>query len=171
MSHFLNEKQNQTRACFAYKWGKRETYERVAVKQKAYRWLVERYFGTVRERNRFLKENKEKAILDAGCGSGFSASVLFGKQLNHMKYLGVDFSDSIHTARKRFNELGIYGDFLQESITSMKLKRKFDIIFCEGVLHHTSDPLQSLRNLVSHLNEMASSCSTFIEKKLLSENG
>jgi arsenite methyltransferase len=147
----MNER--QTSESFAYKWEKRETYEGDAVRQKAYRWLVERYFCTEDERNIFLKKCKGKSILDAGCGSGFSAAILFGKELNQMKYLGVDLSDSIHTARKRFQELGLRGNFLQNSITSMKLDRKFDIIFCEGVLHHTSNPLKSLRNLVSHLDK------------------
>jgi len=149
----LGTNERQTSDCFAYKWGKRETYESDAVRHRAYRWLVERYFGTEEERNKFLEKSKGKRVLDAGCGSGFSASVLFGEELNHMNYLGVDLSDSIHTARKRFQELGLDGDFLQESIINMKLSREFDIIFCEGVLHHTSNPLQSLRNLVSHLDK------------------
>jgi arsenite methyltransferase len=150
---FLDEKARQTSESFAYKWGKRETYESDVVRKKAYRWLVDRYFGTERQRNIFLRKHKGKSILDAGCGSGFSAAILFGKKLNQMKYLGVDISGSIHTAQKRFQELGLCGKFLQESITSMELDRAFDIIFCEGVLHHTSNPLQSLRNLVSHLNK------------------
>jgi len=145
-------KQQQTSRCFSYKWAKRETYEGNSVKQKAYHWLVERYFGSDEERSRFLAENKGKKILDAGCGSGFSASVLFGKELNDMSYLGVDISDSISTAQERFAELNIRGDFIKESITTMKLNEKFDIIFCEGVLHHTSNPFDSFENLVSHLN-------------------
>lgn len=147
-----DEKQQQTSDCFSYKWAKRETYENDSVKQKAYQWLVERYFGSDEERNKFLAQNKGNRILDAGCGSGFSALVLFSKDLNDMKYLGVDLSDSINVARERFLELGIRGDFSRESITTMKLNERFDIIFCEGVLHHTSNPFESLKNLVSHLN-------------------
>lgn len=147
-----DEKQQQTSRCFSYKWAKRETYESNSVKQKAYRWLVERYFGSDGERSKFLAKSKGKKILDAGCGSGFSASVLFGKELNAMKYLGVDISDSIRTAQERFMELGIRGDFIKESITNMKLNETFDIIFCEGVLHHTSDPFEAFENLVCHLN-------------------
>lgn len=147
-----DEKERQTSECFSYKWGRRETYESDAMRQKAYRWLVERYFGTEEEKNNFINQSKGKRILDAGCGSGFSSSVLFGEDLNEIKYLGVDLSDSIHAAQERFQELGLHGDFIKKSITTMKLDHKFDIIFCEGVLHHTSNPLQSLRNLVSHLD-------------------
>ncbi len=147
-----DEKQQQTSNCFSYKWGKKETYESDAVKQKAYRWLVERYFGSDEERNNFLVQNKGKKMLDAGCGSGFSTLVLFGKDLNDMKYLGVDISNSINTAKERFVSLGIRGNFIEESITTMKLNEGFDFIFCEGVLHHTSSPFKSLENLVFHLN-------------------
>lgn len=147
-----DQEEKQTSECFSYKWGKRETYEGDTVRQKTYRWLVERYFGTEEERNIFLDKIKGKRILDAGCGSGFSASLLFGKDLNHMEYLGVDISDSINTSKERFKELGLRGHFIKDSITTMKLKNKFHIIFCEGVLHHTSNPFQSLRNLVSHLD-------------------
>ena len=147
-----DQKEKQTRECFSYKWGRRETYESDAMRERAYRWLVERYFGNEEERNTFLDRSKGKKILDAGCGSGFSASILFGKDLNNMKYLGVDVSDSINAAREKFQELGLHCNFIKESISTMKLDTKFDIIFCEGVLHHTSDPLQSLRNLVFHLD-------------------
>lgn len=148
-----DEKEEQTKECFSYKWERRETYESEAMRQKAYHWLVERYFGTEEQRNRFLDQNRGKKILDAGCGSGFSSSLLLGGALNQMDYLGVDISDATHIARERFKELGLRGDFIQESITTMELDKKFDIIFCEGVLHHTSNPFQSLRNLVSHLNQ------------------
>jgi SAM-dependent methyltransferase len=147
-----DEKQQQTGRCFSYKWAKRETYESNNVKEKAYQWMVERYFGSDEERCKFLARSKGKKLLDAGCGSGFSASVLFGKELNAMKYLGVDISNSIYTGQERFRELGIRGDFIKESITDMRLDETFDIIFCEGVLHHTSNPFRALKNLVCHLN-------------------
>jgi len=137
--------------CFSYKWDRQETYDSEAMRKKTYQWLVERYFGTEKKRSGFLKQNRGKKILDAGCGSGFSSSLLFGKALNQMKYLGVDNSDSVLTARERFNGLGLIGNFIKKSITTMRLSNKFDIIFCEGVLHHTSDPFRSFKNLVSHL--------------------
>ncbi|MBI5740640.1 MAG: class I SAM-dependent methyltransferase [Nitrospirae bacterium] len=147
-----DRKQQQTSECFAYKWAKRETYESEAVKQKIYKWLVERYFGSEDARAVFLAGNKGKKILDAGCGSGFSASLLFGRHLNEMEYTGVDISDSVDTARARFREQGIRGDFIKDSIADMRLGDRFDVIISEGVLHHTSVPFDSFRNLVSHLN-------------------
>lgn len=148
-----SEKQLQTSECFSYKWARRDTYESESVKAKSRTWLVERYFGSEEERARFIAENRGKSIMDAGCGSGFSAALLFGKDLNDMSYLGVDISDAVETAGQRFSDLGIKGEFLKESLTEMRLGRNFDIIFSEGVLHHTSDPFGCFRNLVSHLKE------------------
>lgn len=153
MSMEQDERQLQTNACFSYKWARRDTYESEAVRTKNYRWLVERYFGAEKEREIFMEQSIGRKILDAGCGSGFSASLFFSRHLNYMQYFGVDSLDSIIIARERFKELGIQGRFIEGSITTMDLKEKFDIIFCEGVLHHTSDPFKSLRNLVRHLND------------------
>ena len=71
-------KQAQTGDAFAYKWSRRESYESEAMQQKSYRWLVERYFGSEAERERFLEASQGSKILDAGCGSGYSALRLFG---------------------------------------------------------------------------------------------
>jgi arsenite methyltransferase len=148
-----DKRQQQTTGCFSYKWGKRDTYERNAVKEKSYRWLVKRYFGSDKERDIFLNGCKGKKLLDAGCGSAFSSLILFDDYLKNMSYTGVDISDAIHTAKERFSESGIKGRFLKDSITTMDLGEKFDIIFSEGVLHHTSDPVNTFKNLINHLNE------------------
>ena len=147
----LDKKQKQTNESFSYKWKKRETYENKFFKQKTYKWLVKRYFGSEKEKRRFFKNLKGKKLLDAGCGSGFSAGILFGSYLNNLKYLGVDSSNSINTARQRFKELGLQGQFKKADIATMKLKDKFDVIFCEGVLHHCSNPFKAFKNLISHL--------------------
>lgn len=146
------DNQSQTGECFAFKWAKRETYESEAVRQKAYHWMVQRYFGGEEQRDAFLQAAHGKSLLDAGCGGGFSAMVLFADHLAHMHYYGVDISAAVETARQRFAEQGLSGTFLQRSLTELKLGRTFDIVFCEGVLHHTSAPRVALSRLVEHLN-------------------
>lgn len=153
MKNTADKRQQQTTECFSYKWGKRDTYERKTVKDKSYKWLVTRYFGSDKNRETFLNGCKGKKLLDAGCGSAFSALILFGEHLKNMAYTGVDISDAIHTAKERFSESGIKGKFIKDSITTMDLGEKFDIIFSEGVLHHTSDPVNTFKNLINHLNE------------------
>jgi len=147
----LDKKQKQTNETFSYKWKKRKTYENKFFKEKTYKWLVKRYFGSEKLKNKFLKRIKGKKLLDAGCGSGFSALILFGKYLNTIPYLGIDSSNAVNVARKRFKELRVQGQFKKEDIATMKLKDKFDVIFCEGVLHHCSNPFKAFKNLISHL--------------------
>ena len=147
----LDKKQKQTNECFSYKWTKRKTYESKFLKERTYQWLVKKYFGSEKEKRRFFKNLKGKKMLDAGCGSGFSTLILFGKHLNNVDYLGVDNSDAVDIARKRFKELGIHGNFKKADIATMKLKDKFDVIFCEGVLHHCSNPFKAFKNLINHL--------------------
>ncbi|MCP5048899.1 MAG: class I SAM-dependent methyltransferase, partial [bacterium] len=50
-------------------------------------------------------------------------------------------------------ELGLDGQFIQDDIATMKLGKEFDIIYSDGVLHHTSQPFETFKNLVSHLAE------------------
>jgi ubiquinone/menaquinone biosynthesis C-methylase UbiE len=149
----IDEKQRQIKESFDFKWAKRDVYESNNMKKKMYKWLVERYFGTEARRKAFLRRNKGKRFLDAGCGSGLSASLLFGKCLNTMEYVGADISDSIKVAQERFKELGLNGVFLQEDLTTMRLNKKFDIIFCEGVIPFVSQPFKTVKNLVSHLEK------------------
>lgn len=149
----MDYSQTQTKDTFAFKWKKRETYEGDNVRVKAYNWLLERYFGGEQERQMFVDRCRDKSFLDAGCGSGFSSSVLFHSEINRMKYSGVDISDAVTVAKKRFTELGLKGDFVRDNITTMKLGKEFDIIFSEGVLHHTSEPFAAFLNLVAHLAE------------------
>ena len=70
-----SDTQTQTKDIFAYKWSKRDTYESPAVKDTAQKWLIERYCqGDAGLLRKWVTENNtRKIILDAGCGSGFSA--------------------------------------------------------------------------------------------------
>ena len=148
----MDKDQKQTTETFSFKWKKRDTYEGSEMQTRFYNWLVDRYFGSESARIKFLEEIKDKSLLDAGCGSGYSATLLFGEYLNTFNYLGVDISDSIDVAKERFREKGYsWTGFLQENIQTMKLNSKFDIIFCEGVIHHSTKPFETFCNLTSHL--------------------
>lgn len=148
----MDRKQYQTQQTFSYKWSKRDTYESKIVKEKSYKWLVNRYFGEKKILKSFISNNKGKKFLDAGCGSAYSSLILFNNFLNEVDYLGVDISDSIEIAKERFDENKIKGHFLKRNIQDMNLNKKFDIIFSEGVLHHTSNPFLAFKNLINHLN-------------------
>lgn len=147
-----DKSQEQTKDTFGFKWKLREAYESDTSKKKMYGWLLERYFGCEEERVRFLGARTGAALLDAGCGSSWTTMLLFGDYLKQIDYTGVDISEAIRTAEVRFQEQGYRGKFLQDNIQTMQLGKSYDLIYCEGVIHHASDPHQTFVNLVSHLN-------------------
>ncbi|MDP8219601.1 MAG: class I SAM-dependent methyltransferase [Candidatus Theseobacter exili] len=137
--------QEQTRSAFKYKWSKRETYESDNIKKEAKRWLFERYCDGDNEKLKKWLAGDNKIILDAGCGSGFSALLFFGELLNNHDYLGVDISDVIDIAKIRFKEAGYNGDFIETSILDLPVPNEsVDMIFSEGVLHHTDNTREAI---------------------------
>lgn len=145
--------QTQTQDIFGFKWSKRDTYESDAVKKSGASWLIERYFDNSYDKlNEFLnKDGKRKIILDAGCGSGYSSLLLFGDELKKHDYLGIDISDAVQDGKERFQEIGINADFIKASIMDLDFipNESIDIIFSEGVLHHTD----STENAIKYLSK------------------
>ncbi len=144
--------QEQTKEAFGFKWQKRDTYESPAVKKASREWLLKRYFGGVAEGvGQLLRPGA--TVLDAGCGSGFSALLLFGQALSACRYLGVDISTAVDVARQRFQEEGVAGEFLQADLMDLPFRGPtFDVIFSEGVLHHTDSTERAIKYLAGFLN-------------------
>lgn len=149
--------QKQTKDSFAFKWAKRDTYESEAVKKAGKEWLLERYFGNNEDHLvEFLNgDNKRKIILDAGCGSGYSALLLFGDLLKDHDYLGVDISEAVNIAKERFLERDIKADFIQSDLMQLDFipDSSIDIIFSEGVLHHTDSTEKALKYVATKLKK------------------
>lgn len=144
--------QIQTAECFGYKWSKRDTYESESMKNLSTNWLIERYCGgDINKLSEWL-EGDRKIILDAGCGSGYSAILFFGDHLKNHDYLGVDISSAVNVAQCRFQEMGYTGDFMQMNLIDLPVPdRSLDVIFSEGVLHHTDSVEESIRYLAEKL--------------------
>lgn len=152
-SHY-SENQAQTQQTFGFKWAKREVYESEAIKKTAKAWLFERYCDRDPTRLATWLGTDSKIILDAGCGSGFSAALFFEDHLNHHDYLGVDISTSIEIAKMRFQEMNYPGDFLQMNLLDLPLPTEsIDLIFSEGVLHHTDDTSKAIHYLTTKLKK------------------
>jgi SAM-dependent methyltransferase len=72
--------------------------------------------------------------------------------LNDHDYLGVDISTAVEVARKRFLERGYSGDFLQLNLMELPFPdHSIDMIFSEGVLHHTDNTELAIRYLTTKL--------------------
>lgn len=147
-----SREQEQTAKCFDFKWSKRETYESDNMRTLGEKWLFERYCSGDHKKLSEWLDGGRKIIMDAGCGSGHSALLLFGDFLKEHDYLGVDISSAVNIAKIRFQEKGYPGDFIQISIMDLPIPDKcLDLVFCEGVLHHTDSVEEGIKYLANKL--------------------
>lgn len=140
-------RQAQTRDAFAYKWNRRATYESPRMGELGRQWLVAKYLdGDPQNLERLVPRGAR--LLDAGSGAGFSALNFLAPRLADIHYLGADISTAVDVAAARFREHGLPGEFLQFDIMDLPFAPKsFDLIFSEGVLHHTNDTAAALSRL------------------------
>jgi ubiquinone/menaquinone biosynthesis C-methylase UbiE len=92
-----------------------------------------------------LKIFKNSNLIDYGCGNGRYTQAL--RNLRCKNIIGFDKSKkNISTARNnnKFKNINfIIGDVLKNKLP----KNKFDIVYCNGVLHHTKSILLGLQNI------------------------
>jgi SAM-dependent methyltransferase len=89
-------------------------------------------------------------ILDAGCGNGRVTALLARHAAETAEVVGVDLTAS-EVARANLADLprvAIHAGDLLDDLTAVG---DFDFIYCQEVLHHTSDPIAVFNNLVSRL--------------------
>jgi SAM-dependent methyltransferase len=87
-------------------------------------------------------------VVDIGCGTGQLACFL---ALKGRRVMGVDYSQHslalAESLRDKFRLANVR--FQREDILQLSLPdESFDYVFCNGVLHHTSDPYGGFRHLV-----------------------
>jgi SAM-dependent methyltransferase len=94
-------------------------------------------------------ELSEKTVLDAGCGGGryTAAWALLGAR----SAIGCDVSETgLSDAKRRVQEKGFRGvNFEQGNVLALPFaSNRFDIVFSNGVLHHTIDWERGVEELV-----------------------
>ena len=92
-------------------------------------------------------------ILIAGCGTG-EHSIVKASMFKNCDVLAIDLSlSSLAYAKRKTEELGISNiEYMQADILDLEiLNRKFDIIECNGVLHHMDDPMAGWKVLTDCL--------------------
>ena len=143
----ISKAQAQTSETFGFKWKKRDSFDSVASLSRMREWLVERY-GDLTTAPWLSEHGEQPLLLDAGCGAGMSGLELLGPLVPRLRYLGVDVSPAVDVARQRFQERGLAGAFLQADISDLPLREgSVDLIFSEGVLHHTNSTEGALKSL------------------------
>lgn len=110
-------------------------------------------YGTPIE-NRYLRAIEENlkpsmTVLDAGCGTGLTTN-LFALRNPSLKITGVDFSNSVAWAKDfalRNNITNV--EFLKHDLTAHTFDQQYDVVICQGVLHHIPDWPLALNNLIN----------------------
>jgi arsenite methyltransferase len=142
-----SEAQARTGDAFAYKWSRRDTYEGPYALAATRAWLVERY-SEPNDMSWLIEAVQPPLLLDAGCGSGLAALLLFDEGLRYVRYLGADISAAVDVAAQRFAEKGVPVAFLQVDLASLPLaEESVDAVLAEGVLHYTDSPERALSAL------------------------
>ncbi len=139
--------QGQTSEAFGFKWSKRETYASGAVRETQIRWLDTRYGG--RNPLDYVAAQQGPIVLDAGCGSGFSADIIFEGQWDRIRYIGSDISSAVAIARENLAPRCRDSLFIQCDLTKLPVRPgSVDLILSEGVLHHTPSTKGAFDSLV-----------------------
>jgi SAM-dependent methyltransferase len=94
-----------------------------------------------------LETFRDKDVLDAGSGPGvqvrFFADVARSITAVDLEALDVTSAKTQDVAGRVL--------YVRDDIATMDLQRRFDVVNCVGVIHHTDDPTRTFRNLFRHL--------------------
>jgi 2-polyprenyl-3-methyl-5-hydroxy-6-metoxy-1,4-benzoquinol methylase len=144
----------QTRISFRDKWEQNKTLafsETLKEGSDIFNWIL--------SRNGFSETNLFKdwlssrhRILDAGCGNGRVTALLDRYAPDESEILGIDLTSAEVASEnlKKISRVSISKKDLLEDITDLG---KFDLIYCQEVLHHTSNPKNAFLNLCQSLND------------------
>jgi SAM-dependent methyltransferase len=142
--------QDQTSASFGYKWQQTDSYDSGAVADLTRRWMVARY-GFEDLSAMTARFARARRILDAGCGSGYSSSIWMTPEwfaAGSAEWYGADISEAIDVARQRLGTSDRL-HYVQADIGRLPFAdASFDVIFSEGVMHHTPSTERAFRALV-----------------------
>jgi SAM-dependent methyltransferase len=139
---------DNTQRSFRDKWEKNESLAFTQTLREGSdinRWILTRNgFVSLQAMRDYLMSKKR--ILDAGCGNGRVTALLREQAAPQAHIVGVDLvaADVARRNLARYENVEILpGDLLGD----LSLLGKFDFVYCQEVLHHTSDPAHAFHNL------------------------
>ena len=118
--------------------GTREFFERVEAHRYAKEWHIPEAANFAAARG--------LRVLEIGCGLGTDGAQF---ALAGANYTGVDLTEaSVELARKKFELSGLRGEFRVTDAEKLDFADdSFDLVYSHGVLHHTPDTKQSVREI------------------------
>lgn len=87
------------------------------------------------------------SVLDVGCGTGLTTN-LFARRWPASDFVGIDFADSVDYAQQfaKSNQINNVR-FIKQNFLEFDIQQKFDVVLCQGVLHHIPEWPQALEKL------------------------
>ena len=90
--------------------------------------------------------------IEVGCGSGYDTYIM-AKSNPSVRFISIDLSDGIYKTKERVTALTNV-KLIKCSALDLPLKEKmFDFAYSFGVLHHTKDPKEGLREIARILKK------------------
>lgn len=144
-----------TRQSFHDKWSKNESLvfaETLRKDSDIYQWILGRNgFHTGDDFEAYLSDKRR--ILDAGCGNGRVTALLREhSSADQSEIVAIDLVAAAVAA----NNLAAYRNITvleKDLLSDLGDLGRFDFIYCQEVLHHTSDPRHAFGNLCALLND------------------
>lgn len=103
--------------------------------------------------DKVLKKENKKNIVDIGCGTGFISNFFAFLYPKHNFY-SFDFSTAINYSKKFAKQNKILNVLYQKkNLLTIKVKQKFDIVICQGVLHHIPNEKKAIKKIKNFVDK------------------
>jgi len=95
--------------------------------------------------NSYIKDTR--SVIDVGCGSGLTTN-LFAQHHPNVEFTGIDMSQGIYYAAAFANKHQIKNvSFYHHDLLDYDTEKKYDLVICQGVLHHIPDQMGAINKL------------------------
>jgi SAM-dependent methyltransferase len=143
----------QTRKSFKEKWENNPDLafaETLREGSDIFRWITNRNgFATPADFQQWLAPRRR--ILDAGCGNGRVTALLRKYASAEAEIVGIDLT-AADVARANLDGLPRVSVLQKDLLGSLEDLGRFDLIYCQEVLHHTANPRQAFLNVAGLLS-------------------
>ena len=148
------EESKQTFTSFSDKWHQNKTLafsETLREGSDIFNWIITRNgFSCSEDFSKYLSSKRH--ILDAGCGNGRVTALLHSYSPCEANLVGIDLT-AAEVAAENLNHLDRVSVSQKDLLDDLSDLGTFDFIYCQEVLHHTTDPKKAFLNLCSRLDQ------------------